>query len=195
MKTSGDILAATSLNFYRPQRSWGKVMFLQASVILLTGGGWSRVPGGGRGVCSGGGGAWSQDGCLVCREGGGCLVLGGICSRGVPGGDPPDGHCCRWYASYWNAFLLSINLHKQECIPVGCVPPAHWPWGCICPGGCTCLGGCTCPRGVPARRGGTCPGGVPAQGVVYLGQNSWHTLLKILPCPNFVAGGNKRAFQ
>ena len=23
------------------------------------------------------------------------------------------------------------------------------------------------------------------------GQNSWHTLLKILPCPNFVAGGNK----
>ena len=25
-------------NFYRPQRSWGKVMFLQASVILLTGG-------------------------------------------------------------------------------------------------------------------------------------------------------------
>ena len=22
------------------------------------------------------------------------------------------------------------------------------------------------------------------------GQNSWHTLLKILPCPNFVAGGN-----
>ena len=28
--------------FYRPQRSWGKVMFLQASVILLTGG--SRHP-------------------------------------------------------------------------------------------------------------------------------------------------------
>ena len=26
-------------DYYRPQRSWGKVMFLQASVILLTGGG------------------------------------------------------------------------------------------------------------------------------------------------------------
>ena len=26
-------------NFYRPQRSWGKVIFLKASVILLTGGG------------------------------------------------------------------------------------------------------------------------------------------------------------
>ena len=25
-------------DYYRPQRSWGKVMFLQASVILLTGG-------------------------------------------------------------------------------------------------------------------------------------------------------------
>ena len=51
MKTSGDILAATSLNFYRPQRSWGKVMFLQASVILSTGEGclsacWDTTPGG-----------------------------------------------------------------------------------------------------------------------------------------------------
>ena len=27
-----------NLHLYRPQRSWGKVMFLQASVILLTGG-------------------------------------------------------------------------------------------------------------------------------------------------------------
>ena len=27
------------LHFYRPQRSWGNVMFLQVSVILLTGGG------------------------------------------------------------------------------------------------------------------------------------------------------------
>ena len=26
------------MHFYRPQRSWGKVMFLQVSVILLTGG-------------------------------------------------------------------------------------------------------------------------------------------------------------
>ena len=29
---------------YRPQRSWGKVMFLQASVILLTGGGYLTPP-------------------------------------------------------------------------------------------------------------------------------------------------------
>ena len=27
-----------TLNYYRPQRSWGKIIFSQASVILLTGG-------------------------------------------------------------------------------------------------------------------------------------------------------------
>ena len=42
----------------------------------------------------------------------GVPCLGGAWSRGVPGpgggpgGDPPDGYCCGWYASYWNAFLL-----------------------------------------------------------------------------------------
>ena len=33
-------IAKCSITCYRPQRSWAKVMFLQASVILLTGG-WS----------------------------------------------------------------------------------------------------------------------------------------------------------
>ena len=40
-----------NFHFHRPQRSWGKVMFLQASVILLTGGGgvclsacWEHTP-------------------------------------------------------------------------------------------------------------------------------------------------------
>ena len=77
---------------YRPQRSWGKVMFLQASVILLTGG-----------VCSWGGGdllwggAWSWGGLLPGGSApGGCLVE-------TP---PRDGHCCGRYASYWNAFLF-----------------------------------------------------------------------------------------
>ena len=27
------------------------------------------------------------------------------------------------------------NICVQECIPVGCVPPAHWPWGVYLPGG------------------------------------------------------------
>ena len=64
----------------------------------------------------------------VCPRGGGCLVPGGglllgggVCSRGMsaPGGllsqhalrqtpPPPgrDGHCCGRYASYWNSFLF-----------------------------------------------------------------------------------------
>ena len=43
-------------NFYRPQRSWGKVIFSQASVILFTGGGsclsacWDTTPPGSRQV-------------------------------------------------------------------------------------------------------------------------------------------------
>ena len=67
--------------FYRPQRSWGKVIFSQACVILLTGGrclvlgclvpgvGWCLVPGRGDLV-------WGVPG------------PGGSCPRGVPGGDP-----------------------------------------------------------------------------------------------------------
>ena len=87
-------------DYYHPQRSWGKVIFSQASVILLTGGG-------------------------VCSQGG--LLLGGVCSRGclllrvclLPGGawwrPPRDGHCSGRYASYWNAFLLtSLNTCFTE---------------------------------------------------------------------------------
>ena len=48
--------------------------------------------------------------------GGGCMVPGGAWSWGVrgpggPSGDPPNGHCCGRYASYWNAFLLSNIPH------------------------------------------------------------------------------------
>ena len=35
---TSQILGTPLLHFYRPQRSWGKVMFLQVSVILFTGG-------------------------------------------------------------------------------------------------------------------------------------------------------------
>ena len=53
--------------YYRPQRSWGKVIFSQASVILSTGSGL-------RGVCLVPG-VWSWGGCLL---GGGGLVPGGL---------------------------------------------------------------------------------------------------------------------
>ena len=64
------------------------------------------------GLPSPGGGAWSggvwSRGCLV--PGGVPAPRGGVWSRGVPDGDPPDGYCCGWYASYWNAFLFGNNL-------------------------------------------------------------------------------------
>ena len=90
---------------------------------------------------------------------------------------------------------------KQECILVGCVPPACCPYlpACTAPGGGgTCPGGVSAgvvylPKGVYLPRGvylpgTTCPGGYlprysPRE------QNSLHTLLKILPYPNFVVGG------
>ena len=76
---------------------------------------------------------------------------------------------------------------KQKCFPVGCVPPACWPYpsmhyvrGMYPPGGdCTCLGGIRA-REVPAQGGvpawevpalgvylpkGYLPGAVPARGV------------------------------
>ena len=67
-----------ALHIYRPQRSWGKVIFSQASVILFTGGG-VPGPGGGsspRGVPDPGG---------VCSWGWG-LVPGGAWWRPLPPG-------------------------------------------------------------------------------------------------------------
>ena len=50
----------------------------------------------------------------------------------------------------------SFNIFlQQECIPVGCEPPAY----------CPCLRACTAPVGVPAGGGVPGHGGVPAQGV------------------------------
>ena len=57
------------------------------------------------------------------------------------------------------------NIHKQERIPVGCVPPASVlipggggvvsAWGCLPPGGGVCLEGCL-PGEVSAWGGGGC---------------------------------------
>ena len=58
--------------YHRPQRSWGKVIFSQASVILSTGGC--------GGACSGGG-AWSRG----VPGPGGVSALGGSAQRGAPG--------------------------------------------------------------------------------------------------------------
>ena len=83
------------------------------------------------------------------------------------------------------AFEKFQQQNKQECIPVGCVPPACWPYpsmhcrgylprGVYLPGGCTCQGvyltrGCTCQKGVYLPAGCTCQGGVLAQEGVHAG--------------------------
>ena len=126
--------------YYRPQRSWGKVIFSQACVILFTGGG-ACVAGGvccGRGHAWLGGHAWQG----VCMAGGACVAGGvhgwGACMAGGHawqgslhgGGCMAGGHCVRdmhtppsryygygiqsmsgRYASYWNAFLFTIRRH------------------------------------------------------------------------------------
>ena len=72
------------IDFYRPQRSWGKVIFLHLFVILFTGGGGVRG-------CSRGGGA--------------CVVAPGGGMRGIRQ-DTEIWSMSGWYASYWNAFLF-----------------------------------------------------------------------------------------
>ena len=111
---------------YRPQRSWGKVMFLQASVILLTGGE-ACVVGGGvvcivflggsvRGFFQGGH-AWFFGGACMVFLGGGmrgsfrgamCGPFGGACMVSLGGacvGYDDIRSMSGRYASYWNAFL------------------------------------------------------------------------------------------
>ena len=102
------------------------------------------------------------------------------------------------------------DRYKQECIPVGCVPPACCPYLLAC----TALGGVVyLPRGVPGPgRECTCPGGVPGPGEyllrgMYLAPGGtcpgtppppwteWQTGVNILPCPKLsFAGGKKIIF-
>ena len=89
---------------------------------------------------------------------------------------------------------------QQECIPVGCVPPAAvaFCWGSVCLSACwdtpPCVGLETPHQARPINLHPGCgPGDLQCMpGQPPCGHNSWHTLLKILPCSNFVAGDNNR---
>ena len=110
------------VNFYcyRPQRSCGKVMFSQASVILSMRGGvpgrltpWADT----RHTPLGRHPLWEDPPGQTCTP---CPVHAGIYTplpsacwdtHPLPSAcwdtpPPPDSHCSGWYASYWNAFLL-----------------------------------------------------------------------------------------
>ena len=117
-------------------------------------------------------------------------------------------HTLRVYSHLWfiRRELLRELFDKQECIPVGCVPPAVvavcWGvWGVSA----SVLAGIHPPRcgsGDPSARPLNLPPGCgpgDLQGMLGYypspcGQNSWHMLLKILPCPNFVADGNNELY-
>ena len=80
----------------------------------------------------------------------------------------------RW-ESFQTFHLVTSYILEQENIPVGCVPSVA-----------VAVGGGGLPGGVCVSQhalGQTPP---PPRG-----QNSWHTLVKILPCRNYVADGNK----
>ena len=66
-----------------------------------------------------------------------------------------------------NPYTRGQKFNQQECIPVGCVPPAHSPheWGGVCLGA-----GVSALRGVCPGRSGTCPGGcLPMWPVMHAG--------------------------
>ena len=104
--------------------------------------------------------------CSLPGPGGVCLVRGGVCSGGgLPG---PGG------GSAWSRG--------------GGLPD---PGGGSAPGRLGLLSGGSAPGegGVyPSMHWGRHPPPSPC------GQNSWHTLVKILPWPNFVAADNKNSF-
>ena len=80
----------------RPQRNCGKVMFSQASVILFTGGCGRHPPA--RHPLD----RYPPTQCML-----GYTPLPSACWDTPP---PPDSHCSRRYASYWNAFLFNCKV-------------------------------------------------------------------------------------
>ena len=93
-------LICTTSHFYRPQRSCGKVMFSEASVILFTGGGRHPSPGRHPALPST---CWDRNPPAQC-------MLGYSPS--------PHGHCSGRCASYWNAFLYCDYLHSPTHRPI-----------------------------------------------------------------------------
>ena len=107
------------------------------------------------------------------------------------------------YVFQYDAYRPLVARISQHALCRGCLLPGgvcFWGGmsasrGCVCfPGVCLLPGGCLLPGEVSTSWGCLFPGGcIPActEADTPHGQNSWHTLLKILPCPNFVAGGKK----
>ena len=102
---------------YRPQTKFAKVMFLQVSVILSTGGEACVAARGGCAWLLPGGHAWLPGGTCVVAPGGVCVVAPGghawLLGGGMHGFSDEIRSMSGRYASYWNAFLL-INILDFE---------------------------------------------------------------------------------
>ena len=113
-------------------------------------------------------------------------------------------------------FCDANTFHEQECIPVGCVPSAHWPYLVVSavwhachahPLPCTppathahptmhapspCMSPTTHARWhADPNAMQTPPASTPHLPRMPPPWTEWQTPVKILPCRNFVAGGNK----
>ena len=105
-----------SLSQHAPQVTWPGVSVQEVSIL---GGGGISVQGGLClvGLCMGvyvqeGVSVWGSLSRGVPVQGGLCPVVsvqGGLCQ-----GDLPRPVMCRWYASYWNAFLFLFYLSQQK---------------------------------------------------------------------------------
>ena len=89
--------------------------------------------------------------------------------------------CVELYGGVW----ICIGLWQcgQDCIPVGCVPPARWPYlpACSAVGGCMVPGGCMAPvGGALSRRWVVSQHALKQTPPLW---TEWQTGVKILPCP------------
>ena len=128
--THSNLLVYTTRSyFYRPQRSWGKVMFSQACVILFTG----DVHG-----------CWG--GCVVAREA--CMIAVGM--RGCGGACMFARGCMDARGHAW---LLGGCMVAGACVVAGgghaWLPGVHawWRGACMAKGGVHGEGGCVWHRG------------------------------------------------
>ena len=111
-----------------------------------------------------------------------CLLRGIGGSRGGREGRTPP----PWASKFFRFHAVFGKIWRVHAPPGGFTPPLGKILdpplrGVSTPGGMFTQRGCLLPWGCLL-------GEVSAQ-ITPRGQNSWHTLLKILPCPNFVAGG------
>ena len=112
-------------NFYRPQRKFAKVMFLQVSVCPLGGvAGKVCMAGGvsGREPCVARGHAWwghawqgGMNGRGMCGRG--TCVVGGVHAMHTPGRYYEIWSMSGRYTSYWNACILVCHIFNGFIIP------------------------------------------------------------------------------